>query len=74
MVTIEDRTNIGDKYMMLEKVLDERARRLWAATEAQSLGYGGISAVAEQTGLARTDKEIVSDTVSGPNPAKERSG
>lgn len=54
MVTIEDRTNIGDKYMMLEKVLDERARRLWAATEAQSLGYGGINAVAEQTGLART--------------------
>jgi hypothetical protein len=34
-------------------VLDERARRHWAATEALELGWGGISAVAQATGLAR---------------------
>jgi DDE family transposase len=34
-------------------VLDERARRLWAATEARAIGWGGISRVAEATGLSR---------------------
>lgn len=33
--------------------LNERQRRLAAAVEAQALGYGGVSAVAEATGLAR---------------------
>jgi len=46
--------SVGGKYRMLKKILDERARRLWAATEAQSFGYGGISMVANQTGMART--------------------
>src|SRR5262249_38393049 len=34
-------------------VLDERARRLWAAVEARSLGRGGITRVSEATGLSR---------------------
>jgi hypothetical protein len=42
------------KYKILEKMLDERGRRIWAAVEAKSLPYGGISAVAEATGLSRT--------------------
>ena len=54
MVTIEDKTSIGDKYFVLQKVLDERTRRLWAATEARTFGFGGISLVANQTGLARS--------------------
>jgi hypothetical protein len=33
--------------------MDERVRRLWAATEALALGYGGVTAVAQATGLAR---------------------
>jgi len=33
--------------------MDERVRRHWAATEAMALGWGGISAVAVATGLAR---------------------
>jgi hypothetical protein len=41
------------KYEALLPVLDERARRHWAATEALELGWGGISAVAHATGLAR---------------------
>ncbi len=54
MPTIEDKTSIGDKYFSLHKVLNERTRRLWAATEARTLGFGGISLVADQTGLARS--------------------
>ncbi len=41
------------KYASLKPLLDERARRLWAAAEARSLGRGGIIRVAEATGLAR---------------------
>jgi Rhodopirellula transposase DDE domain len=41
------------KYTTLKPLLDERARRLWAAVEARSLGRGGIIRVAEATGLAR---------------------
>lgn len=32
--------------------MDERARRLWAGSEADVLGYGGVAAVARATGLA----------------------
>src|SRR3989449_8298353 len=34
-------------------VLDERARRLWAAAESVGIGYGGDALVAAATGLAR---------------------
>jgi hypothetical protein len=44
---------IRTKYESLEPVLDERARRLWAATEARAIGWGGISRVFEATGLSR---------------------
>lgn len=44
---------IRRKFEALAAVLDERSRRQWAASEAQELGYGGISSVAQATGLAR---------------------
>ena len=34
-------------------MMDERLRRQWAATEARAAGWGGITAVATATGLAR---------------------
>src|SRR6202162_5506118 len=34
-------------------LLDERSRRRWAASEGRLIGHGGVSAVAEATGLAR---------------------
>jgi transposase len=43
---------IHGKYISLVGELDERARRRWAATEAVSLGRGGIAAVAEATGIS----------------------
>lgn len=43
---------IRDKFQALQTELDERGRRRWAATEARSLGWGGISAVAAATGLS----------------------
>jgi len=43
---------IRNKYIALVDDLDERGRRRWAATEAESIGRGGIAAVAEATGLS----------------------
>ncbi len=39
------------KYLTLADDLSERARRLWAATEAMAIGYGGISLVVRATGV-----------------------
>ena len=47
-------TSLADKFAALRPVLNELARRRWAATEALALGRGGISAVARATGLSRT--------------------
>ncbi len=41
------------KYRSLASMMDERMRRQWAATEAADLGWGGVTAVATATGLAR---------------------
>ncbi len=43
---------IKDKYDALKESLDERSRRLWAATEARSLGRGGPAAVIAATGMS----------------------
>jgi len=44
---------VRTKYASLEPALDERVRRLWAATEARAIEWGGISQVSEATGLSR---------------------
>jgi hypothetical protein len=45
--------SIRAKFEALGPYLDERRRRLWAAAEAMVLGRGGITAVANATGLQR---------------------
>ncbi|HEV3260614.1 MAG TPA: ISAzo13 family transposase [Gemmataceae bacterium] len=57
---------IRQKFAALSPVLDERARRHWAAAEALEWGWGGISLVAAATGIAR-------DTIrSGLSEVRER--
>ncbi len=43
---------VREKFLSLSDVLNERSRRLWAATEARSLGRGGIAAVVVATGMS----------------------
>jgi hypothetical protein len=43
---------IRQKYVVLKGSLDERARRLWAATEARAAGRGGFAAVLRATGMS----------------------
>jgi transposase len=42
---------LRQKYQLLKPELDERGRRLWAASESLALGRGGHKAVVEATGL-----------------------
>jgi hypothetical protein len=51
MIDIDD---IRSRYQLLEVFLGERGRRLFAANEALAQGYGGVSATARATGLARS--------------------
>jgi hypothetical protein len=44
---------IRAKFRALAARFDEHTRRLWAATEASALGYGGISLVARATAISR---------------------
>ena len=43
---------VRDKYLALRATFNERSRRLWAATEARSLGRGGVAAVIAATGMS----------------------
>lgn len=43
---------IREKYKQINSYLNEKTRRIWAACEALELGYGGITAVSEATGLS----------------------
>jgi hypothetical protein len=56
------------KYQALAPLMDERVLRRWAATEAQALGWGGIAAVAEATGLSRTTVRSGIAELHGPRP------
>ena len=51
-----DERAIGERYRLLsaQGVLDERTRRLWAAAEARSAGYGGLAAVVRATGISES--------------------
>src|SRR5881398_577489 len=62
------------KYAALVPVLTERSRRVWAATEARAIGYGGIAAVARATGIAEsTIQRGLRDLASGNTLAGTRS-
>src|SRR5829696_93050 len=45
---------IKERFETLAPYLDERARRLFAATEARAAGRGGVAVVSEATGVARS--------------------
>ena len=57
---------IQRKYRSLEPELDERRRRQWAAAEARDLGWGGVTAVAQATGLSRTTITAGTDELALP--------
>lgn len=70
---------IKAKFDALQPLLDERTRRLWAAAEAQAIGWGGISRVAEATGLSQATvrtglRELAAGLASEPAGRVRRPG
>lgn len=62
---------IAAKFAILSPLLDERARRLWAAVEARAIGRGGISQVAEAPRLSRATIRVGLQELAHPVSATE---
>ena len=70
MIEVDD---IRARYRQAAKFLDERGRRLFAANEALAIGYGGVTAAAAATGLARsTIRRAIVELQGGSNPIGSR--
>ena len=70
---------IRERFSELSPHLNERERRLLAATEANAAGYGGIAAVARATGLAASTigrglKDLAGDTALTPGRVRRVGG
>lgn len=69
---------IRQKYAAIAEDLDERARRRWAAAEARSLGWGGVTAVSAATGIShqtiRTGIRELDDPNAAPVSRQRREG
>src|SRR5919202_470203 len=50
---MDECTGVKERFARVAERLDERTRRLVAASEALALGWGGISATSRATGLSR---------------------
>jgi hypothetical protein len=73
MPTPEIIAAVRNKYQALRPAMDEKVRRCWAACEAMAVGWGGISAVAEATGLSRPTLRAGIAEVQGGAPRAEES-
>ena len=72
MPTPESIAAVRNKYQALRPVMDEKVRRRWAACEAMAIGWGGITAVAEATGLSRpTLRAGIAEVRGGAPPTEE---
>jgi DDE family transposase len=49
-----DESGIRQRWLIVRDELDERGRRMWAAAEARSHGWGGIGAVVRATGISES--------------------
>jgi hypothetical protein len=54
MNKVAEALRVRAKFEALSSIMNEKMRRHWAATEAESIGWGGVSLVSAATGLSRT--------------------
>jgi len=70
-----DKREVSEKFELLAPFLDEVGRRMWAATEARALGHGGVEAVHQATGIAKsTIHRGLADLESGHAESLTQSG
>ena len=65
-----DEKAIRQRWETVGSKLDERGRRLFAAGEVRSAGWGGLAAVSKITGLARSTINRGEDDLDAPPLAK----
>ena len=63
-----DENAIRQRWQAVGSKLDERGRRLFAACEVRSAGWGGLAAVSKITGLARSTINRGEDDLGAPPP------
>jgi Rhodopirellula transposase DDE domain len=71
--------SIKRKYEQLEPFLTERTVRMWCAAEAESIGYGGVTAVCKATGISRPTihkglQELNLDKAVDPERIRQKGG
>ncbi len=79
VVWMVDSDSISERFVALSPYLDERGRRLFAATEASSAGYGGVAAVSRITGIApstigRGQRDLTEDVNLDPGRVRRPGG
>ena len=53
---------VNEKYEWISEHLNEKSRRIWAATEANSIGWGGITIISKATGIdAKTIRKGITE-------------
>ena len=72
-------SSIRTRFLSLSLHLDERGRRLFAAAEALTAGYGGIAAVERATGIAASTigrglRELAGEAAAGPGRVRREGG
>lgn len=77
MVSAEVTEALSRKFELLQSELDERSRRIWAATEAIAIGHGGVKSVARAIGIAESTirigkKELKQGVISAPEAIPRR--
>jgi transposase len=71
--TMVDERPIRERWLVVCDELDERGRRMWAAAEARSHGYGGIAAVVRATGISEeTVRRGIAEVQSGERAPEGR--
>jgi DNA-binding phage protein len=63
---------ISYKYAVLKDELNEKQKRRWAASEAIVRGHGGISDVANATGLDRKTIARGMQELKGPDESEDK--
>lgn len=71
MALLPDAEALARKFDVLAHVLDERTRRLVAAAEAKAMGFGGVTRVAQASGLSLgTVIRGIAELKTAPKPAR----
>lgn len=76
---VDEVESVRRKFELLRHVMDERLTRLWAASEALALGFGGGAIVTEATGirskrlwLGKLDLQAIAEKAPTDDPRDQR--